>query len=96
MCLQPPTLTFLAYRVNLLTSNLARLNGESMANKIAVNLPDDMYNELQSEAENTGLPLSTIVRLALKERYKGKVKSARMTWGGKRERVPSEPQQQTA
>lgn len=85
MCLQPSTLTFLAYRVNLLTSILARLNGEPMANKIAVNLPEDMYKALAEEADNTGLPLSTIVRLALKDRYKGKVKSARMTWGGKRE-----------
>jgi hypothetical protein len=61
-----------------------------MANKIGVTLPKDMYDALNSEAETTGLPLSTIVRLALKERYKDKVKSARMTWGGKRE--PSEPE----
>ena len=54
--------------------------------KILVNVPDEMYDELQKESAATRAPIAAIVRMSLEDRYAklGKRITSRMQWGGLR------------
>lgn len=58
-----------------------------MARKIVVDVPDDMYDALLADKEQTGVPIASQARVALREYFLSKGKKVSSTvgaWGGSR------------
>jgi hypothetical protein len=59
-----------------------------MARKIVVDVPEDMYDALLADKKQTGIPIASQARVALRDYFqsKGKIVSATVgDWGGSRE-----------
>jgi hypothetical protein len=62
-----------------------------MARKIVVDVPDDMYDALLADKEQTGVPIASQARVALREYFLSKGKKVSSTvgaWGGSRSNEP--------
>lgn len=62
-----------------------------MARKIVFDVPEDMYQALVADKEQTGIPIANQARIALRDYFAGKGKKVSWKvgqWGGNRDNEP--------